>query len=566
MGLEQRGIKSTLLVHEMPQLLKEYNLEIQARLGGGAATNLVFSSSFLAEKFSAAVDLKDANAVILAQGNYQEMRFDAASRAHIRRELGLEEEDFLVLGAGFAHIRKGFDLFLQLARKVLALRGDVHFAWVGDIQFMLKTYLGPEMAQAAATGNFHHIPFTNRIADYFSAADVLALTSREDPYPTVVMEALACGVPCVAFDEAGGIPELLRREKAGRVAKLADVDDFLAQLASLLDHEKLDRLRPRLAAMAERKFDFSDYVERLLRLAQPALRKVSVAVINYNYARYLPERLRSIYAQTYPVHEILFLDDASEDDSVRLAQSEAEAAQRELRVLANTENSGSVFTQWRRAAEAAQGEFLWLCEADDAADPEFLARLVEAMAGAAHPVLAFTDSRAVDGAGRQVMPSYQSYYFSSGVKELAASGVWTNTAFAQLALRGRNLIPNVSAVLWRREALLRALDSMPDLSAWRVAGDWRLYLALLAQEAGEVVYIAEPLNTHRRHGDGVTQRLDPAAHVQEIRQMHEIAAAKTLGLNAEAKAAQAAYAEQITLQLGVTPVKPAPAVARKRKV
>ena len=318
--LEQRGIKSTLLVHEMPQLLKEYNLEIQARLGGGAATNLVFSSAYLAEKFSAAVDLKDANTVILAQGNYQEMRFDAAARGRIRRELGLEEDDFLVLGAGFAHIRKGFDLFLQLARKILGLRGDVHFAWVGDIQFMLKTYLGPEMAQAAATGNFHHIPFTDRVAEYFSAADVLALTSREDPYPTVVMEALACGVPCVAFDEAGGIPELLRREKAGRVAKLADVDDFLAQLASLLDHEKLDRLRPRLAAMALKKFDFSDYVEKLLRLAQPELRKVSVAVINYNYARYLPERLQSIFAQTYPVHEILFLDDASEDDLVQVAQ------------------------------------------------------------------------------------------------------------------------------------------------------------------------------------------------------------------------------------------------------
>jgi glycosyltransferase involved in cell wall biosynthesis len=100
-----------------------------------------------------------------------------------------------------------------------ALRGDVHFAWVGDIQFVLKTYLGPQMEQAAATGRFHRIPFTSRIAEYFAAADVFALTSREDPYPTVVMEALACGVPCVAFDGTGGIAELLLREKRGQAGR-----------------------------------------------------------------------------------------------------------------------------------------------------------------------------------------------------------------------------------------------------------------------------------------------------------------------------------------------------------
>jgi hypothetical protein len=158
-------------------------------------------------------------------------------------------------------------------------------------------------------------------------------------------------------------------------------------------------------------------------------------------------------------------------------------------------------------------------------------------------------------AGKQVMPSYQSYYFSSGVKELAASGVWTNAAFARLALRERNLIPNVSAVLWRRETLPRALDAVPDLSSWQVAGDWRLYLALLTGEAGDVVYIAEPLNVHRRHGDGVTQRLDPAAHVREIAEMHKIAA-ETLGLDDAARAAQADYVSRIAAQLGVTHGKP----------
>ncbi len=105
---------------------------------------------------------------------------------------------------------------------------------------MLKTYLDPEMA-ALRPPAFHPCALHREVADYFSAADVLALTSREDPLPTVVMEALACGMPCVAFDESGGMPELLRAEEAGLVGRQADVDDYQAGLEALLDHKALKR-------------------------------------------------------------------------------------------------------------------------------------------------------------------------------------------------------------------------------------------------------------------------------------------------------------------------------------
>ena len=47
--------------------------------------------------------------------------------------------------------------------------------------------------------------------------------------------------------------------------------------------------------------------------------KVSVIVPNFNHAQYLGERLRCLFDQTYPPHEIIFLDDASTDESVKLA-------------------------------------------------------------------------------------------------------------------------------------------------------------------------------------------------------------------------------------------------------
>lgn len=551
--LAARHFAATMLVHELPQLIHEHNLETQARRGAEAAAHVVFSSDFAEKKFAEVTELPGRNAVVLPQGNYQHVSYDKAARARVRATLGVNEKQFLVLGAGYAHLRKGFDLFLQLAHKL----GDVRFVWVGDIENMLKTYLGPEMA---AIPNFTHVPFTDDVAGYFSAADVLALPSREDPLPTVVMEALACGVPCVAFDGSGGIPELLRAQDAGLVAPAADVEEFATALTSLLDHRKLTKMRPRLAAMAAQKFDFGAYVDGLLRLMAPDLARVSVAVLNYNYARHLPARLASIFGQSHPVAEVLFFDDASTDDSVAEAVQLADAAGREMRVIANTKNEG-VFAQWRRAAETATSEYLWLCEADDAAEPGLLAALADACAGS---LLAFADSRAVDETGRQVMSDYKSYYFDAGAKGLMASGSWPGQEFAAGYLAVRNLIPNVSAVLWRREALLRALDAVPDLASWQLAGDWRLYLALAEQE-GNIAYVATPLNIHRRHGGGVTQKLSAHAHVAEIARCQALAA-KTLKLGKAAKAAQAADLARVEAQLLALTQKPAQPVARRKKV
>ncbi len=556
--LAARGIAATLLIHEMPRLLKEHNLEVQAKLGGGTAARLVFSSDFVRRQFCAAVDLPEARGSILPQGNYQNIVFDAAARRAARKRLGIADEAFLVLGVGFADLRKGFDLFLQMARGLAGRRRDVHCLWVGEIHFDLKTYLGPEMEQAIAAGRFHHIGFTDTVAQYFAAADVYALTSREDPYPTVVLEALACGVPCVAFDDTGGIPELLRGRGAGRVSRPSDVADFTAQVEALLDHAALRAARPRLVKMAQASFGFTGYAAALLRLAQPGLRGVSACVLNYNYARYLPGRLNTVFGQTYPVQEVLFFDDASTDGSVAAATALAAAAGRDMTVLTNPQNSGSAFAQWRRAVEAASGEFIWIAEADDECAPDFLQALMrvlaeaEAEAKAGAPLLAFTDSKAVGEDGAPVMASYQGYYLQSGAAALTASGVWPADEFARRFLTERNLIPNVSAVLWRREALRMALRRCEDLADWRVAGDWRLYLELLAGAAGSVVYVAAPLNTHRRHEAGVTQRLDAPAHAAEIGRIHAIAAER-LRLDTAGRAGQERYLELIKVQFGLQP-------------
>jgi glycosyltransferase involved in cell wall biosynthesis len=295
-------------------------------------------------------------------------------------------------------------------------------------------------------------------------------------------------------------------------------------------------------------------------------------VLNYNYARHLPTRLGSVFAQTYPVAEILFFDDASTDNSLATATQIAHDAKRDINIIPNAKNAGAVFSQWRRAAQAAQGEFIWIAEADDDCAPEFLATLMDALARAPGAILAFADSRAVDENGATISPSYLSYYLESGAQGLVASGIWEARDFATKFLSERNLILNASAVLWRRAALLAALDACGEtLDGWKLAGDWRLYLEALTCQPGSVAYVAAPLNIHRRHQASVTHNLDAGIHAAEIAEMHRLAAEK-LKLDEQKRAKQGRYLDQIKAQFGLAgapkPKKRANTgiVARQRKL
>jgi len=235
---------------------------------------------------------------------------------------------------------------------------------------------------------------------------------------------------------------------------------------------------------------------------------------------YLAGRLASVFAQSYPVAEVVVLDDASTDGSAAVVRDTVAAAMRSVRWVGNDSNSGSVFNHWRRAADLARGEWVWIAEADDQAEPGFLAALCQALAAAPDAVLAFCDSRAVDANGATLWPDHQGYYASAGAEMLGHDGVFPASDFLRDCLAARNLILNASAVVWRRTSLQQALRRCStELAGFTMAGDWRIYAEALSQ-GGAVAYVARPLNTHRRHAASVTHRLPIAQHIDEIGRMH----------------------------------------------
>jgi glycosyltransferase involved in cell wall biosynthesis len=357
---------------------------------------------------------------------------------------------------------------------------------------------------------------------------------------------MCAGLATVAFADSGGIPEMLMQHGCGEVVPMADADAMAEALLRVAGDPDAFGGHARLASLARAEFDFDRYVEWLLRTARPDVVRISAVVPSYNYASYLERRLASIAAQTYPLTEVIVLDDASTDDSVAVARRVAASGKRDVAIIGSAMNSGSVFRQWRRAAELARGDYLWIAEADDDADPDFLATLAARLASVPDIDLVFCDSRSIDGEGAPVWPSYGDYYRSSGAVELTRDGVFPARDFARRFLGERNLILNASAVLWKRPVLLEALDRCDDeLSRYRMAGDWRVYIELLAASRGHVAYVASPLNVHRRHEKSVTHELKGRRHRDEIARVHR-AIRDRLGSDKDLRQRQAAYLRELS--------------------
>ena len=518
--LRDKGIPAISLIHELPNLIRERNLHSEGKNIAKNATSVVFPSALVRNAFFEEVEKPAMEAVIRPQGIYQNLDKPRRSRKQICESLKIPANAKIVINVGYGDLRKGLDLFIKIAELVTAARDDVYFVWVGKKDKALWQWLEADLPQQADQRRVIMAGYQETPLDYIEAADVFALTSREDPFPSVVMESLGLGVPVVAYEGSGGHCELLNDELNGALAKAFRVDSFAAAVLNLLDQEAPRKRLERVAANRAR-FDFKSYVFDLVKYLQPAIKKVSVIVTCYNQRAFIHERLSSIFMQAYPIHEIIVVDDASTDGTADEVENIAKEFGRDIKLVRCPANSGSAFGNWKRAVEMATGELVWIAEGDDSADAQFLHRLAAAMSS--DHIFAFANSRQIDGKGKLLGESYDFYLKLVDADYFLRGGEVQAQEFLQRFLAVRNSILNISSVLFRKTALQNVLQtSHRDIMDFRLAGDWRLYAALLTQVKGKVSYVTASLNVHRRHESaGVTSSLDRTRHLNEVQRMHQ---------------------------------------------
>ena len=198
--------------------------------------------------------------------------FDSAHVEQARRQLGIDDKTLVVGGSGMIEWRKGPDLFVQLGQILKKKLPDVRvrMVWLGGARYAQDHAEVLHAIKHCGLGaTITIVPPVANPGPYYALFDVFALTSREDPYPIVCLEAAALGKPIVCFDSSG-ISEFVVPDCGFAVPHL-DVDAMATSIQNLLEDASKRRAIATRAAEKARAHDvavlgpkYKDIVEGFL--------------------------------------------------------------------------------------------------------------------------------------------------------------------------------------------------------------------------------------------------------------------------------------------------------------
>lgn len=503
-------------IHELEKTMNMFPRE-SALLKKNVRTIIAASDAVKSNLIANHNYLEDEVKTVFAFIKPQHQFLSESDRMARRIELGLRPDCSVVFSCGVLYWRKNPKGFIDVAEKMLNNSKEKYqFVWIGDGEQLNECQ--KLVKKKKLDGYIRFIGSVDNPRDYFAAGDLFMLTAIEDPFPLVCLEAAECGVPIICFDNSGGMPGFVA-EDAGTVVPMKDTSAMANAAIQLLSNSKL---RTTLGQTARQKVlerhvinNSAQSIKRLIDKKFGIEPYVTVIVPNYNHSEYLKERLDSIYNQSYQDVQVILMDDVSSDNSREILDSYANQFKDQTIRLYNDMNSGSVFLQWKKGIETANSDIIWIAESDDYSDKDFLEKLLPAFSDE-NVVLSYSNSKIIGSKGQY----YNSYDNIPWLTELSAtkwSNNYKNTGIQEFydALAIKCTIPNISGTLIKKEVALKIIDV--SLS-YKKAGDWIFYSYL--SRYGDISYIAEPLNYHRRHEGTVTSKEGDDKGVEEIFKIH----------------------------------------------
>ena len=174
------------------------------------------------------------------------------SSSELRQKYQISENKFILLGVAAQWVaRKGADVFVRLSKRLDSEKMQIILVGTDD---RIDQQLPEEVISIHRTSN------QKELAEIYTMADVFVNPTREENYPTVNMEALACGTPVITFN-TGGSPEIID-EKTGIVVECDDEDALYAAIVSLSQNGYLHREDClKRALMFDANARFEEYVD-----------------------------------------------------------------------------------------------------------------------------------------------------------------------------------------------------------------------------------------------------------------------------------------------------------------
>jgi glycosyltransferase involved in cell wall biosynthesis len=349
----------------------------------------------------------------------------------------------------------------------------------------------------------------DNVFSILKSGDVFALFSLSEGCPTVVLEALALGLPVIMTDVSGS-GEIIEHGTTGLIVA-NDPDAIASGLARIVQDRGLRQsLRENVARLAAHPGADREGPGLLALIESPGppapAPRVTILIPTYNQELFINKAIASALGQEYPSLEVVVLDDASTDGTGRAAR--AWAYDRRFRYVCNVRNLGRILNYRRGVADHARGEWVLMLDGDDyLADPGFIRRACEALDRHRDRPIVFAQAghrvRHLDGrwGDADVLPPIE------GAERVLPGAAYLRFVFET------NFFTHLGA-LYRREPALRAGCYTAEISSSDM--DSLLRLAL----DGEVLLLKQIAGYWVQHGSNTSAHLplkDLGANVRIFR-------------------------------------------------
>ena len=139
---------------------------------------------------------------------------------------------FTVGAVGTLDWRKSPELFILIAYAVYKKRPglDILFKWKGSVEGHELDRLTNDIRKLKLEDKVSFVESSHDVQSFYSELDLFILTSREDPYPLVILEAANMDIPSLCFENAGGAPEFVKAGNGGKVIPYLDIEDAADQV------------------------------------------------------------------------------------------------------------------------------------------------------------------------------------------------------------------------------------------------------------------------------------------------------------------------------------------------
>ena len=177
-------------------------------------------------------------------------------RTGLRRELGLEEKQKIILFVGRLYQRKGLGTLFQSISKVVQNFKDAKFVISGEGFRQNKEKLLKLAEKLKIENSVLFVGYfpDEKLPDLYAASDIFVLPALYENFPFAILEAQATGLPVIST-KVGGIPELVTNKKNGLLVEPANSEQLTEEIMILLQNPKFaEELGKRARQLIEEKF------------------------------------------------------------------------------------------------------------------------------------------------------------------------------------------------------------------------------------------------------------------------------------------------------------------------